>query len=325
SAGDRTVGCKRRKRPPPISQFSIFSDNCADIGFMAVGVALPPFSSPFRLRSRVILPSISIKAASTGASSSSHSIPKVVVTREHGKNRKLISALAKHGINCLEMPLIEHDDGPDLPKLPSVLADTKFDWIIITSPEAASVFVNAWRSAGNPPVRIGVVGSGTASIIKEVENSSQAIEIAFSPSKAVGKVLALELPQNEDSKCSVLYPASVKASNDIEEGLSGRGFQVTRLNTYTTVPVRQVDPSLLEQALAAPVIAVASPSALKAWIDLIPSLEQWNNAVACIGETTAMAAKRLGLKHVYYPENPGLEGWVCSIQDALKERDISRV
>ncbi|KAL8137078.1 hypothetical protein V2J09_016607 [Rumex salicifolius] len=117
---------------------------------------------------------------------------------------------------------------------------------------------------------------------------------------AVGKVLALELPQNEDSKCSVLYPASVKASNDIEEGLSGRGFQVTRLNTYTTVPVRQVDPSLLEQALAAPVIAVASPSAL--------NLEQWNNAVACIGETTAMAAKRLGLKHVYYPENPGLEG-----------------
>lgn len=294
---------------------------------MAVGVALPPFlfPSPPRLRSRTLFPSISIKAASAGASSSSHSIPNVIVTREHGKNGRLINALAEHGILCLELPLIRHHDGPDLPKLPSLLADTKFDWIIITSPEAASVFLNAWRSAGSPPVRTGVVGSGTASIIKEAEQSSQSIEIAFSPSKAIGKVLALELPKCRDSKCTVLYPASVKASNDIEECLSGRGFQVTRLNTYTTVPVCQVDPSILEQALAAPVIAVASPSALKAWIELIPSSEQWNNAVACIGETTAMAAKRLGLKYVYYPENPGLEGWVHSILDALKEHDLSRV
>lgn len=292
---------------------------------MAVGVALPPFlfPSPLRLRSRTFFPSISMKVAS--ASSSSHSIPNVVVTREHGKNGKLINALVEHGIHCLELPLIRHDDGPDLPKLPSLLADTKFDWIIITSPEAASVFLNAWRSAGSPPVRIGVVGSGTASIIKEAKQLSQPIEITFSPSKAIGKVLALELPKCGDSKCTVLYPASVKASNDIEEGLSGRGFQVTRLNTYTTVPIHQVDPSILDLALAAPVIAVASPSALKAWIELIPSSEQWNNAVACIGETTAMAAKRLGLKHVYYPENPGLEGWVHSILDALKEHDLSKV
>lgn len=38
---------------------------------------------------------------------------RVVATREEGKNGKLMSGLAKHGISCLELPLIEHAPGPD--------------------------------------------------------------------------------------------------------------------------------------------------------------------------------------------------------------------
>lgn len=122
-------------------------------------------------------------------------------------------------------------------------------------------------------------------------------------------------------KCTVLYPASLKASNEIEEGLSRRGFEVTRLNTYTTVPVPHVDLTVLEQALSAPVVAVASPSAIRAWVNLTSESEHWDNAVACIGETTALAAKRLGLRRVYHPTNPGLEGWVDSILEVLKVHD----
>lgn len=38
---------------------------------------------------------------------------RVVATREAGKNEKLISGLAAHGVSCLELPLIEHAPGPD--------------------------------------------------------------------------------------------------------------------------------------------------------------------------------------------------------------------
>ncbi|KAH7526808.1 hypothetical protein JRO89_XSUnG0053100 [Xanthoceras sorbifolium] len=130
-----------------------------------------------------------------------------------------------------------------------------------------------------------------------------------------------------------------------EEGLFNRGFEVMRLNTYTTdemlcrekhwrlhlflfiancgdcapyVPVHHVDQMVLKQALSAPVVAVASPSAVRAWVNLISESEQWSNSVACIGETTASAAKNLGLRNVYYPTHPGLEGWVDSILEALK-------
>ncbi|KAK9096882.1 hypothetical protein Sjap_022379 [Stephania japonica] len=271
----------------------------------------------FRRRSR----SQPIRIRASSSSSSSSERAKVVVTRERGKNGKLINALAKHGINCLELPLIQHTEGPDLEKLSSVLNGNKFDWVVITSPEAGSVFLNAWRTAGTPKVRVGVVGSGTASIFKEVMQShQQALSVAFSPTKATGKVLASELPKF-NSRCTVLYPASMKAGSEIEEGLTDRGFEVLRLNTYSTVPVQEIDHNVLAEAFSAPVVAVASPSTVRAWANLISKLEEWDNSVTCIGETTAMAAKRLGLKNVYYPSKPGLEGWVESILEALGVRD----
>ncbi|KAJ7966653.1 uroporphyrinogen-III synthase, chloroplastic [Quillaja saponaria] len=286
------------------------------------GVSLSPLSSAphscLQLHRRIFLRPLRISASSS-FTSTPNSNPKVVVTRERGKNGKLIDALAKHGITCLELPLIEHKQGPDLDRLSSVLSDNAFDWIVITSPEAGSVFLKAWKVAEKPPhVRIAVVGAGTESKIKDaVKSSKQSLNVAFAPSKATGKDLASELPKIRNTKCTVLYPASAKASTEIEEGLSNRGFQVTRLNTYTTVPVHHVDQMVLKEALSVPVVAVASPSAVCAWIDLIPGSEQWSNSVACIGETTAATAKRLGLRNVYYPTQPGLDGWVQSILEAL--------
>ncbi|PKA52972.1 Uroporphyrinogen-III synthase, chloroplastic [Apostasia shenzhenica] len=259
-----------------------------------------------------------LRAAFASSSASTAAKPDVVVTREQGKNAKLINALAKHRIHCLEVPLIKHTQGPDFDKLPSVLQDFIFDWIVITSPEAGTVFLEAWKTAGSPKVRIGVVGAGTSSVFHELlQSPDRTLEIAFSPSKAKGKVLALELPCYGDS-CKVLYPASLKAGNDIEEGLTARGFEVVRLNTYDTAPVQQVDHVILKQALSAPVVAVASPSAVRSWVNLVSTSENWDKFVACIGEGTALAAKKLGLQNVYYPENPSLDGWVGSILNALQ-------
>ncbi|KAF3786898.1 Uroporphyrinogen-III synthase [Nymphaea thermarum] len=279
---------------------------------------LPATTTPTFLPSIIRTPSLSSPSSSYRCFCASADRPKVVVTREKGKNGKLIDALGKHGISCLEVPLIEHTPGPDLDKLSSVLRDQKFDWIVITSPEAGSVFLDAWKAAGTPKVQIGVVGAGTASVFEDASQPLQHyLDVAFSPSKAIGKVLALELPKCGTKTCTVLYPASAKASNDIVEVLTHRGFEVTRLNTYSTVPVQEVDEAILIEALTLPVVALASPSTASAWVRLISKSDSWDNSVACIGVTTALAAKKLGLKKVYHPENPGIEGWVESILEAL--------
>lgn len=78
--------------------------------------------------------------------------PQVVVTREKGKNGKLMKALKQRGISVLELPLVETAEGPDRQLLPAVLQEGGFDWVIVTSPESASVFLEGWRSAGKPAV-----------------------------------------------------------------------------------------------------------------------------------------------------------------------------
>ncbi|KAI3522112.1 hypothetical protein L1887_11591 [Cichorium endivia] len=288
------------------------------ISLLSLSTTLFPPPPPQLLRNHrrsIFFPPFNVRASSSPANSFSNH--RVVVTRERGKNDKLITALEKHGINSLELPLIQHKQLPDLEKLISLLSTTSFDWIIITSPEAALVFLQAWKAAGTPSVKIAVVGSGTGSIFDETAPSL----VAFTPSKATGKVLALELPKTSSERCTVLYPASAKAGNDIEEGLSKRGFHITRLNTYTTEPVQHVDQTILQQALTATVVAVASPSAVRAWVNLLPEPENWNGSIACIGETTASAARKLGLTSVYHPSSPGLQGWVDTIFDALRVHD----
>ncbi|CAH1446162.1 unnamed protein product [Lactuca virosa] len=99
----------------------------------------------------------------------------------------------------------------------------------VTSPEAALVFLQAWnrltsyshviynhRAAGTPNVKVAAVGTGTATIFHEATPSSeQFIEVAFTPSKATGKVLASEPPKQGNERCTVLYPASAKVGHDI--------------------------------------------------------------------------------------------------------------
>ncbi len=40
-------------------------------------------------------------------------------------------------------------------------------------------------------------------------------------------------------------------------------------------------------------------------------------AVACIGSTSAKAARQLGLSEIYSPGKPGLDGFVDSVVEAL--------
>ena len=62
-------------------------------------------------------------------------------------------ALQQQGVRVLEMPLVETIPGPDRDQLPAVLQEGAFDWVIITSPEAAAVFLKGWEAAGQPAVR----------------------------------------------------------------------------------------------------------------------------------------------------------------------------
>ncbi|KAF5837730.1 tetrapyrrole biosynthesis, uroporphyrinogen III synthase [Dunaliella salina] len=252
-----------------------------------------------------------------GTSSTSHaahatggSCPSVVLTREHGKNDKMLQELSKQDIQCIELPLIEHAHGPDRPQLPAAVASGAFDWITITSPEAANVLIEAWSQAGKPKLRVAAVGGGTADVL-----SQAGIAPEFVPSKALGKNMGGELPHVPGGSDRVLYPASCKASTDLQDSLQASGFQVDRMDTYDTRGVSSAPEDLLGKALAADIVTFGSPSAVKAWVSLAGLETAKDKVNVCIGSTSARACEAAGLSKVYFPEAPGIEGWVeCVVQ-----------
>lgn len=233
------------------------------------------------------------------------------LTREDGKNGKLRTLLDKSGIASEELPCIAFERLPGFDELCDALSAGDSAWVVITSPEAATVFLDAWKAAGSDraeaPARpkLATVGAGTAQILE-----AAGLAADFVPSKATGKVLAAELPAEGGG--NVLYPASALAADTVAEGLDARGIGTRRVNTYTTVPAEWT-PSDLERAEAASVVTFASPSSVRVWAERAGT----GATAVCIGETSAKEARRVGFGKVICPEKPGVDSWAACCIDVV--------
>ena len=241
-----------------------------------------------------------------------------VLTRQAESNAKAREALLRRGVHSVELPLIEFKSRDEAHFLSQILLRRTPDWVALTSPHAAAVFLNAWKNAGTPPVKIATFDASS----KALDGHGAALEVAFVPSRSDGKTLAAELPKREGVCEEVLYPASSKADDAFEKGLRARHFAVTRLDTYETgtVAPESISKELLREALEADVLTFASPTAVRAWIDVAGEQCDFAKDVACIGATTAKRAQELGFGNVYFCESPGLDGLVQSVVDALRAK-----
>jgi len=230
----------------------------------------------------------------------------VILTREDGKNGKLASLLSKQGVPWEELPCIAFERLPGCATLEDALQQGGFDWCVITSPESATVFLDAWMASGSPSVRIASVGAGTAKVL-----SDAGLPPAFVPSKATAKTLAAELPVDSQEAAGghqVVYPASAIASDTLETGLGERGVTIRRIDTYTTVPAKWASNDE-ERARDASVVTFASPSAVRVWAARVGT----DALAVCIGETSAAEARRLGFGNVRFPASPGVVSWADEV------------
>lgn len=225
---------------------------------------------------------------------------RVAMTRELGKNDKLRQRLEEeldNDLELLEVPCIQHAAGPDLDQLTPSLSPASallFDYVIVTSPESAKIVARHWMGEN----RLAVVGKATQAILAQ-----NGLEVDFVPSKATAKCLGAELPMCNN----VLYPTSCKAATTLQDTLQDRGIAVTRLNTYDTVPTSFSDPGV-------DICCFGSPSAVKSWV---ANTQNTRIVAACIGETSAQECRRQNIARCFFPENPGLDGWLDSIKDAI--------
>lgn len=141
---------------------------------------------------------------------------KIALTREEGGNDKLARLL--EGFDTCEVPCIAFAEGEDTAKLPDAIK--AHDIIVITSPQAAKVFLEAWENAGKPDnLKIATVGEGSSKPLKFA-----GLTPIFEPSDSTAVTLAAELPIMYGK--TVLYPSSAIAENTLVDGLAKRGFEV---------------------------------------------------------------------------------------------------
>ncbi|KAA8490334.1 Uroporphyrinogen-III synthase, chloroplastic [Porphyridium purpureum] len=275
--------------------------------------------------------------------SGSESIPQVgvAVTREAGKNdtmrellvskhrdnRTLDSAQPFH-IQVHEIPCITHTQVPEgLQKLDDALRQDgglghEFEWVVITSPEAAHNFLFAVEAAAQSTessnsdayaalanVKVAAVGKATCDALEE-----GGVSVDFVPSVAYADALGTELPKSDlslssQTGCKVLYPASARAQRTLQTTLEQRGFQVTRLNIYDTVAAVFSERERHLAGHSVDIACFASPSAVSAWHKemqgVLPA------CAVCIGKSSALRCVELGMAEhtVFFPQNPGVGSW----------------
>eukprot|EP00927_Polykrikos_kofoidii_P041307 TRINITY_DN35219_c0_g2_i1.p1 TRINITY_DN35219_c0_g2~~TRINITY_DN35219_c0_g2_i1.p1 ORF type:complete len:336 (-),score=31.55 TRINITY_DN35219_c0_g2_i1:182-1189(-) len=263
---------------------------------------------------------------------------RIALTREEGQNHKLRNLLVDRvstldsQVEILELPCIEHGRGADLEELERLLLTLAVgksglespDCAVLTSPEAARVFLRSWNKAiSGPgsvalPIPVVCIGRGTSAVLK-----SARVEVVFEPSVANAETLATELPEILGPK--VWYPASASAQATLQDGLAARGFVVHRLNTYTTESVQAFNVTARKLMGETDIATFGSPSSVKAWAAHAPVPPSVGRAIAvCIGGTSYLAADAAGFRCVFAPTRPGIDGWADSVLQALLQLSAER-
>lgn len=226
---------------------------------------------------------------------------RIVVTRAREQSGELCERLQELGAEVISLPLVrflEPEDTTDLDQAIRSLAT--FDWLIFTSANAVSFFLDrcrvlgCWPAAGH--TQIAVVGSAT-----QLVTEKQGLQVSLVPKEFNGAGLAAEMATFIAGK-SVLLPRSDRASEELPSLLRRAGANVTDVVAYQTVGAEIVDRAVLEAILGgqADAIAFFSPSAFREFQKLMGSedLAKYDSRVAfaAVGPVTAEAIRGAGLR-----------------------------
>jgi uroporphyrinogen III methyltransferase/synthase len=240
---------------------------------------------------------------------------RVLVTRAREQAGELSRRLEALGAETVELPLIRLEPVLDTP--PGSL-DSTFDWVLFASINAVHYFWQYlqrhgrdWRALAG--ARVGAVGPATERALREHHLLPD-----FVPSRYDAVQLLAEFPE-QLSGLRVLLPRVEEAPDALPEGLRSAGANVEILQVYRNVPdgrgAEEVGQALARRELDA--VTFTSPSTVRAFVRLFPDADLSGCGVACIGQSTAAAARELGLTHIAVANEQTIEGLVAVLVQQL--------
>ena len=234
----------------------------------------------------------------------------VVITRSIAQNESFRQLLEARDAFVLEVPLIAiaepDDDGRERDDVLQRLHE--FDWLVVTSPNGAdrvAPFISAAQAAGDVTSMpmIAAVGDATA------RSLGTAVSLVATPAQA--DVLADMFPEGNGT--ALLVQGNL-ADNMLSNALITKGWNVHQVIAYRTVQLRPAD-DVVDDALSADVLFLASGSAASAWFDAFGA--NTPPVVVAIGPSTAKVASNLGLDVTAIAPSQSLESMIETAERAL--------
>lgn len=247
----------------------------------------------------------------------------LISTREEGHSYELKKCLEDHGATVIEFPMIttcqrllNEEEERQIRRV------TAFNWLVITSPSAASHFQEAYeRLAGKSrlplELKLAAIGDKTAQVLKQ-----QGHFPAFVGLKQQGDEFAKELETIfRGSHPTVLWPTSDIAGNSFKDELS-KVADVTRLDLYETTAPEVIDQKKLEMIINDDysVILFFSASAVRNFIDVVKDkMDMSLIRAACIGGITADVCTEAGFEILFIADLSGGKSMCSAVFDFVKE------
>ncbi len=229
---------------------------------------------------------------------------RVVITRPRHQQDELAGALSAAGADVVRLSLIDIVEvRGGVEDLRSELADADaIAWLVVSSPNGARV-VAALHEEGCAMPSVAVIGESTARVI------GHAVDLVSRRANAAS--LVAEFPTGEGR---VVVVQGVRADTTLVDGLTAKGWRVTRCDVYETV---NTAPSAddLARAASADAIVFASGSAAENWSR--QSGADFEGVVVVIGPVTKTAAESVGLRVDAVAAEPSVEGLVAVLASTL--------
>jgi uroporphyrinogen-III synthase len=240
----------------------------------------------------------------------------IVVTRGKEQAKEFSDILERNGARVLLFPAVEIVEPEAWSECDSALTQLhKYSGVIFTSTNAVEFF---FRRAENKRVveqiqkcKLYAVGEKTKNTINSFGFQTERIPGTFSSEE-----LANDLVKASVHGKRFLFPKGNLAKDDIVSKLSSHGAVVDSVTVYRTQEppfddMRQQMMRVIEER--ADMITFFSPSSVNHFVRRASKQMMQKKEVAVIGETTADAARRLGLSVVLVSPQSTVESFVEAI------------
>jgi uroporphyrinogen III methyltransferase/synthase len=258
---------------------------------------------------------------------------RVLVTRSREQAGEMVDLLEAHGAEAIEAPLINIVPPDDYGPLDDACERAGgFDWIVFTSANGASAFMDRLLSGPRDVralagARLCAVGPGTAA---RLTRFGLKVDLVPDDHSAEGVAKLLREAGSLKGK-RVLFPKADIARDTLPEELRAAGAQVEEVVAYRTVTAEGdahlgIYRQLLERQID--VVTFSSASAVRAFVSIYGADQAVDllshTTVATIGPVTADAAIRYGITPQITAPTSTIQALVDALVGYFRAAELSR-